>query len=257
MTTSEFSYEFDLLYNNIRSNKAPGVDDYEKSLFLTQAQEYIVKSYYESFENSEKAREVLTPLVVSKNVILNSIPTTVSTDSVNNENEPNVYKYYVEIPSDCWFILNEFVELEGTSKEIPTYLKSYKMMVKPVLLDDYYKIKNNPFKGPNNRQVLRYNISYTTNLPTPPVTTVNSKVIIVSKYALTEYYVIRYLKKPSPIILFNSSATEYTGLTIDSLNTIQTSILPESVHREIVETAVNLAIKTFVDRLSGNNQQQQ
>ena len=43
MTTQEFSLEFDLLYNNISSNQAPGLTEYEKSTFLTQAQEEIVK----------------------------------------------------------------------------------------------------------------------------------------------------------------------------------------------------------------------
>ncbi len=34
---NEFSSEFDVLYNNITSNQAPGLDDYEKSVFLTKA----------------------------------------------------------------------------------------------------------------------------------------------------------------------------------------------------------------------------
>ena len=37
MTTPEFSNEFDVLYNNIMSNAAPGLNEYEKSVFLTKA----------------------------------------------------------------------------------------------------------------------------------------------------------------------------------------------------------------------------
>ena len=37
MTTQEFSLEFDILYNNITSNQAPGLTEYEKSVFLTKA----------------------------------------------------------------------------------------------------------------------------------------------------------------------------------------------------------------------------
>lgn len=33
----EFSNEFDVLYNNISSNQAPGLDQYEKSVFFTRA----------------------------------------------------------------------------------------------------------------------------------------------------------------------------------------------------------------------------
>ena len=46
MTTQEFSPEFDLLYNNISSNQAPGLTEYEKSIFLTQAQEEIALGLY-------------------------------------------------------------------------------------------------------------------------------------------------------------------------------------------------------------------
>ena len=62
MTNSEFSNEFDVLYNSITSNQAPGLDEYEKSVFLTKAQDEIVKSYFnprsnktqEGFDGNEK-----------------------------------------------------------------------------------------------------------------------------------------------------------------------------------------------------------
>ena len=37
MTNQEFSNEFDILYNNVASNQAPGLDEYEKAVFLTNA----------------------------------------------------------------------------------------------------------------------------------------------------------------------------------------------------------------------------
>lgn len=46
MTNLEFSNEFDVLYNNITSNQAPGLDEYEKSVFLTRAQDEIIKAYF-------------------------------------------------------------------------------------------------------------------------------------------------------------------------------------------------------------------
>ncbi len=62
MTNAEFSNEFDVLYNSITSNQAPGLDEYEKSVFLTKAQDEIVKSYFnprsnktqEGFDGNEK-----------------------------------------------------------------------------------------------------------------------------------------------------------------------------------------------------------
>ena len=46
MTAEEFSQEFDILYNNIASNQAPGLTEYEKSVFLTKAQDEIIKNYF-------------------------------------------------------------------------------------------------------------------------------------------------------------------------------------------------------------------
>ena len=73
MTPQEFSSEFDILYNNIMSNKAPGLDDYEKSFFLTQAQEILVLTYYngnnsskDSFEKTEEVRRYLDALVTKE-----------------------------------------------------------------------------------------------------------------------------------------------------------------------------------------------
>lgn len=54
MTTEEFDREFDLLYNNIMSNTAPSIDWYEKSVFLTKAQEEVVAALYNgTFEGTE------------------------------------------------------------------------------------------------------------------------------------------------------------------------------------------------------------
>ena len=48
MTNEEFSNEFDVLYNSITSNQAPGLDEYEKSVFLTKAQSQLVNEYFNS-----------------------------------------------------------------------------------------------------------------------------------------------------------------------------------------------------------------
>lgn len=37
MNNREFSDRFDVLFANITSNQAPGIDEYEKSVYLTKA----------------------------------------------------------------------------------------------------------------------------------------------------------------------------------------------------------------------------
>lgn len=73
MKTEEFSNEFDVLYNNIMSNAAPGLNEYEKSVFLTKAQEEIVYNYFnpkgnkygEGFDDSIKRQIDFSELIKS------------------------------------------------------------------------------------------------------------------------------------------------------------------------------------------------
>lgn len=46
MNIVEMSDMFDVLYNNITSNQAPGLTEYEKSVLLTKAEKEIVKNYF-------------------------------------------------------------------------------------------------------------------------------------------------------------------------------------------------------------------
>ena len=46
MTNQEFSTEFDVLFNNVTSNQAPGLNEYEKSVFLTKGQSQLVNEYF-------------------------------------------------------------------------------------------------------------------------------------------------------------------------------------------------------------------
>src|SRR6187402_1923649 len=73
MTNQELKNEFLIHYNAIATNSAPGLDDYEISVFLTKAQLELVKNYYnplgnkyrDGFENSEKRRNDLKELLVA------------------------------------------------------------------------------------------------------------------------------------------------------------------------------------------------
>ena len=49
MTNQEFDKEFDILYDNIASNGAPGLNKYEKSVLLTRAQDEIVRENYSPY----------------------------------------------------------------------------------------------------------------------------------------------------------------------------------------------------------------
>ena len=97
------------------------------------------------------------------------------------------------------------------------------MIVKPITQDEYYSISKNPFRGANDRRVLRL-LS-------------DNKVELISKYGI-ESYLIRYLSKPEPIILDNLSTYR---VTINGKSEITECKLNPAVHRILLNRAVQLA----------------
>ena len=187
MTNEEFSNEFDNLVNkNIA--KPFGVDstplefdEYEKSMFLTKAQESVVISLYrgtltgDSFEKTEELRRYLNEL----------IKTYTTTNKVENEGLTD-NSYFFDIPDDVWFITYESAVSQD---ERLGCAKGTVMQVVPTAQDDLYKTSRNPFRGPNKRRVLRLDVE--------------GKVVeLISKFDIDKYQ-IRYLAKPEPIILID------------------------------------------------------
>lgn len=225
MTPQEFSSEFDILYNNIMSNKAPGLDDYEKSFFLTQAQEILVLTYYngnnpsnDSFEKTEEIRRYLDALVTKE--------TPKAENSKESKERDGFYHTKFSINNNLWFITYESVVTNDNT--IPCYNKNGKeLMVIPVTQDNYYRIVRNPFRGPNDRRVLRLDVG-------------KNKVEIVSKYKI-DSYTVKYIKQPEPIIL--SDLPE--GLSINNKNKTSNCELNPAIHRIILDNAVKLAIASY------------
>lgn len=221
MTTQEFSNEFDVLYNNIMSNQAPGLDEYEKSIFLTKAQEEIVIGTYngknqfgDSFESTEEIRRYLSSL----------IKTYTTTDKKVEYTGLSKSSVFFELPDDLWFITYEAVNLKDDGLGC---ISGENISVLPITQDEYHRIKKNPFRGTNERRVLRLDL--------------NNKVVeIISKYSI-EKYIVRYLSRPTPIIL-----TDLTdNLSINGISIKTECELNPVIHRAILERAVKLAILSW------------
>ena len=216
MTVQEFSNEFDILYNNIMSNQAPGLDDYEKSVFLTQAQEEFIIGVYsgrllQSFEETEEIRRYLDTTVKTETLTPSSYHTKISKHS----------KFF-EAPGDLWFIVNEYIKSENDE-----YID-----VIPVTHDAFFRINKNPFKRSNKRRVLRVGQENDENI-----------IELVTDIDINEY-VIKYISKPSPIILTDLSS--YSGsLFIDNKQAPMTCKLNPVTHRYILKLAVELAAKVY------------
>lgn len=229
MTNSEFSSEFDVMYNNIMSNAAPGLDEYEKSVFLTKAQEQIVIELYgnttgTSFEKDEEARRFLGNLVK-----------TYATD-VKLDNQLGLSKtsVFFQIPEDVWFITYESAILKD---ERLGCLDGTEAVIVPVSQDYFYRIQKNPFRGPSKGRALRLDNA-------------GNIVEIVSDYNISKY-LLRYLKRPSPIILVNLD-TVGSELSINDVNTSTECELNPVIHRTILDRAVLLAKTAWSSGTGGN-----
>ena len=224
MTTQEFSNEFDVLYNNIMSNQAPGLDEYEKSVFLTKAQSEIPKNYFnpkgnkynEGFDESEKRQIDFSTLI--KAVEPSAY---VGSSYVKFDDRSQLF----QMPSDILFVLNETAlnTVDGVNRLIN---------IVPINFDEYSRIMSKPYKQPLKNQGWRLFQS------TGGVDFI-SEVIVKPGSTLTNYKV-RYVRRPKPIILTNLADT-YSNVSIEGLTTITECELDPILHPEILQRAVELA----------------
>lgn len=232
MTNQEFRNEFDISYNAIASMSAPGIDDYELSLYLTKAQLEIVKNYYDplsnrkqkGFEATEKRRRDLNQLVKDYKT------TTMIANSSNIDSEA---KFYV-VPDDLFLIVNEKAKI--TSEDC---YNGKTLSIKPISYDEYDVQIDNPFEKPDNKNAWRLDISNVNGV----------KVVeIISPYNVlgSLEYQIRYIKYPKPIIITDlSDAFPSDNLTIDGIFEETPCELNTEICREILDRAVLLATADY------------
>lgn len=230
MTIDEFSNSFDTLLNSYAlisnfgektSKQTITLDEYEKSVLLTKAQEEIVLSLYngknpygEAFEGTEELRRYLSNLITEKSLkpITNTSGTPLGLESKSK---------FFTLPEDLWFITLESVVIDNSKCGAETIMKVY-----PVKQDEYQAIRDNPFRGANDRRALRLDLS-------------EGNVEIICKYMIAIYY-IRYIKKVPPIILEDLP----NDLTIEGKSEASDCILHKAVHQKILDRAVQLALQS-------------
>lgn len=201
MTLEELSNEFDVIVNSYDNSQSLVFNEYEKSIYLTKAQEYIIKDLYRNYEGTEELNSYLKTLIKDKTYTIE--------DSTNIE---------LDYPDNFLYILKEYANINTTCKS------NSRVDVLPITQDEYNEVVENPFRGSKSK-VLRLEenkIKLITDLP------------IIS-------YTMTYLSNPSPIILVDLP----NGLTINNESEKSTTIeTSESIHREILDKAVQLAIQS-------------
>ena len=227
MNVQEFSNSFDTLLQpyiakeSFSEQNNLAFDEYEKSIFLTKAQEQIVLELYQELEQSEEVRKYLSNLIKTDNYV----PVGEQDETLINN---NFKSYKVDISNDILFMIYE----QCTLSDENTCINNKIVSVVPTIHDDLDKVLKNPFKSPNSRKVIRLDF--------------NNKIELISKYNISNYKV-RYLKKPNPIILVSLE----DNLSINNGDTeVSNGETNPILHERIVQRAVQLAVQS---KIKSNN----
>lgn len=232
MDTTEMSDLFDELINAYSQTPENPKDilvfnEYEKSLFLTNAQEQLVISLYNGknsmgnmFELTEEDRRMLSGLV--RSTTLEPINEQNSICSCNRQQHITTNSQFFSLPKDLMFITYESCNFSSDD----SCLNNKTVQVYPTTQDEFHKISKNPFRGPNGNRVLRLDIQ-------------GNRVELISKTPIKNYFV-RYIKRPRPIILVDLDG----DLSIQGQQSIMDSELNSLLHEKIVRLAVQLALQT-------------
>lgn len=311
MTTQEFSNTFDTLLNSHRdikdfgktaSNQSIELDEYEKSVLLTQAQDIVVKSYFDrtlnpqsqGFDDSERRQIDFSELITVKKPLIKGTVGGITLQSSNTaytykvlagEEEAvsitgteititrtesstveslqatfitaaditdvtvislgsqlivnpavalssDVLKYddrgiiYL-MPANILFMLNEKIVSGYTTKK--TYI------VIPINYKEYDRLMQKPFGQPLKKQCWRLfqnssGIDMSSELIPKLGVTIND-------------YLIRYIRRPRPIVLTDLAAGEYSdNLGVDGETETTECELNPIIHMDILNKAVELAL---------------
>ena len=235
----EWLLAFNQSYDNIMSHRAPGLNEYEISKVLTDAQEVVVMGLYngsfgKAFQSTEDVSNFLAPLMRQATM-------TEVTDSSYSHIVAGSHIYVLPSTADeILFKTLELCTLESDCKGSDGKPLYNQAIVVPITEDEYWRTIRNPFKNANANRVLR--------LTYPSSSTDTGGVLSVKKY--TELissrkigtYTVKYITRPEPIILVDlKESEEAAGLTIHGKWQAQTCLLDDALHQAILNEAVQMA----------------
>ena len=281
MTSLEFSNSFDIRYNNVTSNQSPGLDEYEKSVVLSAAELELVKNtfnpkgnkYQEGYDDSAKRQYDFSTITEIKRYtkgfshydILGNETQEEDLNEINfreilqyagdlqdyigmdqtsvfpmRTRDINVHRYKYTLPKDFMYFISEEAELERLINGRKVYRNA---IVTPIDYNQLTTLRGSTYKFPVQNECWRV---------------LNKREITTDAEILTPYaseivnYAMRYVRKPKPIILINIG--NVYGTTIegewgeglpDDVSDAQVCELPEAMHDEIVQRAVEIAKATY------------
>lgn len=226
MISEEFEERFDVLFNNITSNQAPGLNTYEKSVFLTKGQDEVLKNYFtanskgnnlgQGFDDSQKRQIDFSMLTTS--TMVHDVNSPALFDTRSNSAS-------ITLPSGIMMIINEIVQVLRDNKLTD-------LIVSPLRFDEYNRLMAKPFKRPVKNQAWRLINS----------DTVNKADLVVGPGDTIINYIVRYIRSPKPIIIGDLDGLTINGYTFGSGNKQAMGCeLDPMLHEEILQRAVEIA----------------
>lgn len=232
MTIPEFSDQFDLLFNNITSNQAPGLTEFEKSVLATKAEKEIVKNYFspqstgnslkEGFDESAKRQADFSMLMKTANCVQQN-----SFSEGKIDDRSTVWSF----PTDMFIAINEAIKTSNNRR----------LQVRPLRYDEYTRLMTKPYQRPLKNEAWRLINSGAVfaDSSTNKGKATKYVEIITNSWDTVSTYSIRYIKTPSPIVLADFTQD---GLSIDGQSTQSEQIdLDPILHEEVLQRAVELA----------------
>ena len=251
MTTQEFSNTFDTLLNSYNSQGLFGeqasrgeivLDEYEKSVLLTQAQDIIVKQYFEGggvnggFDDSARRQVDFSNLITVEELSkeTSSLPT------ANCDERSIIFK-----TPQVLYVLNEKIVVSTTVGGVTT---KRQYVVVPINYKEYDRQMSKAYAQPLKKQAWRlFQDGGASTLD------LYSEIIPVEGSISsneTPKYKIRYIRRPKPIVLVNLDFTTQSDLEIDGVKTVSECELNPIIHMDILNKAVELAYTTRGGRSS-------
>lgn len=143
MDLNELSNGFDVLWNNIASNQAANLDEYEKSVFLTNAMYDLLKNYFdpkgnkfqEGFDMSKKRQADFSNLI--RTVVLDEL-------DIPEEEKFDYRSKCYGMPTDLFIPINEKLTDNKTN-----------FVITPISFIEYDALMLKPYQYPIKRQVWR------------------------------------------------------------------------------------------------------
>lgn len=242
MTTQEFSNMFDTLLNSYNTEAMFGeavskadivLDEYEKSVLLTQAQDFIVKSYFDRTLNYQgQGFDDSTRRQVDFSTLIKVSTVTKAEGGTPFDSRGKLYT----MPERVLLILNEKVTING---------KDY--VVVPINYKEYDRQMSKAFTQPLKKQCWRL---FQSNSDTDFL----AEIIPYKGSEITKY-TVRYIERPTPIVLADISAD---GLDIDGVSAVTECTLNPILHMDILNKAVELAITargSYADAIRRRNEE--